>query len=91
MGQACAPDRYGTYLSAGLMYMGAAVVIAAVCDASQYLVITLRNKLLYSQYIHSPQREEKPVLTKSAFEGPLKIQSQSSTLVIAYFVLLCYF
>lgn len=39
--------------------MVAAVALAALlCDASQYLVITVRNKLVYSQYIHSPLRGE---------------------------------
>lgn len=72
--------------------MAMAVALAAVlCDASQYLVITVRNKLVYSQYIHSPLRGE----IQSLLQAPLKVQRKSirnpAAPVIAYFVLLCYF
>lgn len=52
-----AVDTYGTHLKlrSGCMV---AVLAAVLCDASQYLVITVRNKLAYSQYIHSPLRGE---------------------------------
>lgn len=60
--------------------MVAAVALAVLCDASQYLVITVRNKLLYSQYIHSPLRGGKSSLNcERLFEGPAKIHSQSSS------------
>lgn len=45
----------------GLWAAGMLVAVAftaPLCDASQYLVITVRNKLLYSQYIYSPLRGE---------------------------------
>lgn len=48
-------------------------------DASQYLVITVRNKLVYSQYIQRSPGRGNPVLTASSFEGPAKIHSQSSS------------
>lgn len=62
-----------------------------LCDASQYLAITVRNKLVYFRYIHSPLRGE----IQSQLRVPLKVQQKSihnpAAQVIAYFVLLCYF
>lgn len=62
-----------------------------LCDVSQYLAITVRNKLVYSRYIHSPLRGE----IQSQLRVPLKVQRKSihnpAAQVIAYFVPLCYF
>lgn len=60
-------------------------------DASQYLAITVRNKLVYSRYIHSPLRGE----IQSQLRAPLKVQRKSihnpAAQMIAYFVLLFFF
>lgn len=59
MGAGQQPEIDVAHISAWSWCMVAAVALAAVlCDASQYLVITVRNKLAYSQYIHSPLRGE---------------------------------
>lgn len=69
----------------------AVVLEAVLCDASQYLVISVRNKLVYSQYIRSLLTGE----FQSLLQVPLKVQQKSirnpAAPVIAYFVLLCYF
>lgn len=67
------------------------MVVAVLRDASQYLVITVKNKLVYSQYIHSPLKGK----ILSLLQEPPKVQQKSilnpAVPVIAYFVLLCYF
>lgn len=59
-------------------------------DASRYLAIAVRNKLVYSRYIHGPLRGE----IQPRLRAPLKVQRKSirnpAAQVIAYFVLLCY-
>lgn len=71
--------------------VGVLALATLQCDASQYLAITVRNKLVYSRYIHSPLRGE----IQSQLRAPLKVQRKSihnpAAQVIAYFVLLCYF
>lgn len=60
-------------------------------DASRYLAIAVRNKLVYSRYIHGPPRGE----IQPRLRAPLKVQRKSirnpAAQVIAYFVLLCFF
>lgn len=90
------PHKYGSIQSAWIWCIATSVAIAAVaCDASQCLVITVRNKLLHSQYIHSPPGGGK---NQSLLRLPLKVQWKKKksirnpvAQVIAYFVLLCYF
>lgn len=71
--------------------VGVLALATLLRDASQYLAITVRNKLVYSRNIHSPLRGE----IQSQMRAPLKVQRKSihnpAVQVIAYFVLLCYF
>lgn len=93
--QTCAggqPQTEVAPLSAPGWCMAEVLALATpLCDASQYLVTTVRNKLVYSRYIHSPPRGE----IQSQLREPLKVQRKSihnpAAQVIAYFVLLCYF
>jgi len=58
MGSGQQPEIDMAHISALALMYCRAVALAVPRDASRYLVITVRNKLVYSQYIHSPLRGE---------------------------------
>lgn len=66
------PDRCSP-MSAPSWCMAEVLALATLlCDASQYLAITVRNKLVYSRYMHSPLRGE----IQSQLRAPLKVQAE---------------